>query len=238
MTERQDMGGQFWHLPSEAWYGGAGVHLAVAGGARPWVCRYPGKTAVVVLADLRQMESFAEDWKALGQGEKEDELFVLRELPLALESASNKAYWMQRGETLRRWQHRGGFLVATPGALLGPCAEGADTLSLQEGDHVGWAHLLSGLDEGGYVRSDLVWAPGQWVSRGGDRGCFRSGGTTSAADRILRRRSGEYSLFLSGKSAKRGTPERGGAPAPLLSEGRSRGGRRKKTSRRGSGDFF
>ncbi len=166
MTERQDMGGQFWHLPSEAWYGGAGVHLAVAGGARPWVCRYPGKTAVVVLADLRQMESFAEDWKALGQGEKEDELFVLRELPLALESASNKAYWMQRGETLRRWQHRGGFLVATPGALLGPCAEGADTLSLQEGHHVGWAHLLSWLDEGGYVRSDLVWAPGQWVSRG------------------------------------------------------------------------
>ena len=167
MTAWRDGGGQFWDLPSEAWYGGAGVHLATAGGARPWACAHPKGPMVVVLADLRQMETFAEDWKALDPEKSGGTLSVLRELPLGPEAAGNRAYWMQRGETLRRWRHRGGVLVATPGGLLGPYEEGTETLSLREGEVVGWNRLLAWLTEGGYGRSDLVWAPGQWVSRGG-----------------------------------------------------------------------
>ncbi|WP_300524411.1 CarD family transcriptional regulator, partial [Aminiphilus sp.] len=93
-------------------------------------------------------------------------VFELRELPLTTEGATNRPFLVQRGELLRTWKRKGGFLAATPGSLMGPILFGESQWELHVGHTVDREALLQWLSAEGYRRVDLVWAPGQIALRG------------------------------------------------------------------------
>ena len=152
-----------WEIEETLWKQGAAVHLPVDGAARCWICRAPRERTVAVFPDPKQAGIFLADWQALFP---EEPASYLQEIPLTPQGVSSKALSVQRGETLARWAEDGGILVTTGGGLLGPLSRGSGELHLERGEEYRRDSLLDWLVHAGYVRSDLVWAPGQFVFRG------------------------------------------------------------------------
>ncbi len=154
---------RIWDIGNALWKQGASVHLPVDGAARCWICRAPQARLVAVFPDAKQAGLFIGDWKALFPEEPAE---YLQEIPLTPQGIANKALAVQRGETLGRWRADGGLLVTTGGGLLGPVSKGSGDILLSAGKEYERNALLDWLVHAGYVRSDLVWAPGQFVLRG------------------------------------------------------------------------
>lgn len=154
---------QIWNLDDVFWNGGAALHFPLSGAARIWICRNPAFPAVVVFPDQKQASLFYGDWKTLFP---EENIYLLLEIPLIPQGISNKALLLQRGETLALWRENGGLLVASGGALLGPVLKGSSDIRVVKGREYSRERLLDWLVHAGYMRSDIVWAPGQFVFRG------------------------------------------------------------------------
>ena len=154
---------RLWDLDFGLWAAGEAVSLLSEGASRPWTCRDPEHPLLVVLPDSRQAKEFSSDWKGLfGRAP-----FLLEELPLLPEKILQQAMWVRRGEMLRQWYRSGGVLVATPGALVAPFLLAETFFALAVGEEVGRDRFIRWLSEAGYERVDMVWAPGQFVARGG-----------------------------------------------------------------------
>ena len=154
---------KLWSRERNLWTSGAALHLPLDGAARCWICRAPEKPVLVVLPDGKQTQTFLADWRTLFP---EENAFLLPEIPLTAEGIAGRALPLQRGEILARWKNEGGIAAATPGALMAPLRKGEGDLLLRPGEIHVRERLLDWLVHGGYVRSDLVWSPGQFVFRG------------------------------------------------------------------------
>ncbi len=154
---------RIWSREKNLWSSGTALHLPLDGGARCWICRAPQGPALVVLPDGKQAGTFVGDWRTLFP---EENAFLLPEIPLTPTALSGRALPLQRGEILARWKREGGLAVATPGALMAPFRKGGGDLVIRPGETYSRERLLDWLVHGGYVRSDLVWSPGQFVFRG------------------------------------------------------------------------
>lgn len=154
---------RIWDLDEELWTGGAALHFPPDGAARCWICRNPPSPALLVFPDKKQAETFCSDWEVLFP---EEQVCLLNEIPLTPHGVRDKALPVQRGETLARWKREGGLLAASSGALLGPVCRGKGEIRIAAGKDYPREQILDWLVHGGYERSDIVWAPGQFVFRG------------------------------------------------------------------------
>ncbi len=152
-----------WDIGSALWRQGAPIHLSLDGAARCWICRAPRAPAVAVFPDSKQSSTFFDDWNSLFP---EAPATLLVETPLTNQGIENKALALQRGETILRWREDGGILVTTGRGLLSPVSRGTGEILLMTGREYRRSSFLDWLVHAGYVRSDLVWAPGQFVLRG------------------------------------------------------------------------
>ncbi|WP_084460407.1 transcription-repair coupling factor [Aminiphilus circumscriptus] len=150
-------------LDAVCWSKGVSVHAPVADAALSWMCGPNNVACLVVLPDSRLQGHFCEDRETLFE---DVPVFDLRELPLTTEGATNRPFLVQRGELLRTWRRKGGFLAATPGSLMGPVLFGESQWELHVGHTVDREEFLQWLLGEGYRRVDLVWAPGQIALRG------------------------------------------------------------------------
>ncbi|MGI6784724.1 MAG: DEAD/DEAH box helicase [Aminivibrio sp.] len=154
---------RIWNLDESFWTGGAALHFTPDGAARCWICRNPPAPALLVFPDKKQAEAFCSDWEVLFPGEA---VSLLHEIPLTPRGVRDKAMPVQRGETLARWRAEGGILAASSGALLGPAGRGGGEIRIAAGGEYSREQLLDWLVHAGYERSDIVWAPGQFIFRG------------------------------------------------------------------------
>ncbi|MEA4952492.1 MAG: helicase-related protein [Aminivibrio sp.] len=156
-------GNRIWDLDERLWTGGTALHLPLDGAARCWICRNPASPALVVFPDTKQAALFCSDWETLFPGER---VLLLHEIPLTPHGVQDRALPVQRGETLARWKEEGGILAASGGALLGPVYKGSRDIRITTGKEYRRENLLDWLVHAGYERSDIVWAPGQFIFRG------------------------------------------------------------------------
>ncbi len=153
----------FFDLNEEIWLRNKSVHLASKGAMRSWAARRPDTSLLVLLPDQRQVRDFAADCETLGSIKK---VAVLPELPLTEDESRTEALKVQRGGTLQNFKHYGGALAATPVSILAPFSTGGEYFKIEQGDLVSREQLLDWLSSKGYERNELVWSPGQFVSRG------------------------------------------------------------------------
>lgn len=165
MTERNESkkNSRVWAIDAALWNSGAAVHLPLSGGAECWACRAPTAPTVVLCPDRKRATTFCSDWETLFP---EESLYRLLEIPLTPQGVGNRALALQRGETIAQWADAGGVLVSTGGALLAPLASGTKDLRIEVAGEYNRNGLLDWLVHAGYVRSDVVWSPGQFVFRG------------------------------------------------------------------------
>ena len=150
-------------VDDEAWVRNKAVHLASRGAMRPWACRGADGPLLAILPDQRQVRDFAADAEELGVLGK---VVILPEMTMTEDEAKSDALKVCRGGLLERFRHGGGVVAATPAALMAPFSIGGERFSLACGEETGRDRLLDWLAQKGYERSDLVWSPGQYVSRG------------------------------------------------------------------------
>lgn len=139
------------------------VHLISKGAMRPWACRDADVPLLALLPDQRQTRDFAADAEMLGLFKN---IGLLPEMTLTEDDAKAEAMKVRRGDILESFHSRGGVLAATPASLLAPFSVGGERFDVERGAEVGRNRLLDWLAQKGYERSDLVWSPGQFVSRG------------------------------------------------------------------------
>jgi transcription-repair coupling factor (superfamily II helicase) len=144
------------------WERGATYYITSDGSARAWIFRGLEGHTLVLLPDTRQVDEFSTNLAGIFGKTP----YVLSELPLDVQSMQNKALSVFRGEEFRKWLDSGGILAATPGALLAPLLFGGGELELSGKMASGRTTLLNWLEERGFERVDLVWAPGQYAPRG------------------------------------------------------------------------
>ena len=132
-------------LPARAWLADTGTHT------------------LAVFPDTLQAATFQQDFKTLHPKLK---IFSLNELPFSSHSGNLRALLVERGETMQRWSEENGILTATPGALMSSCMLGASELHVRRDEKFDAEKIISWLENSGYKRSNLVWAPGQYVRRG------------------------------------------------------------------------
>lgn len=145
---------------------GRGPRCAHVGGhtaAWAWFCRNAGGPSLFILPDRRILQEFLSDWAALRGGEG---IIALPELPMWIDGFRNEALRIRRGEALERWKKAGNILAATPAALMTPFRISTGYFPVKVGGSPGRDVLLQWLANAGYERADLVWHPGQYVSRG------------------------------------------------------------------------
>jgi len=130
--------------------------------ARAWLARSQAHT-LAVFPDTLQAATFLQDYKTLYP---ELKIFSLNELPLSSQSEGLTALLVERGETMRRWGSENGILTATPGALMSACMLGKAELHIRRDEKFDAEKIKAWLEFAGYKRSNLVWAPGQYVQRG------------------------------------------------------------------------
>ena len=130
--------------------------------ARAWLARAQAHT-LAIFPDTLQAATFIQDYKTLHPDLK---IFSLNELPLSSQGDSLRALLVERGEAMRRWNEENGILVATPGALMSSCMLGHSELHIRKDEKFDAEKIKSWLEFAGYKRSNLVWAPGQYVQRG------------------------------------------------------------------------
>ncbi|QVL35081.1 transcription-repair coupling factor [Aminirod propionatiphilus] len=152
----------FFQLSQERWHRGTSVHVAAGGAAWLWACGAPSSPLLVLLPDGNQVRDFL--WNAESLWPDVGRLHL--EEPSLTGEGARAALLLQRGETLSRWHRGGGLLVASPGALMAPYSVHDRLFPVARGEAVGRETLLRWLQETGYERVDLVWAPGQFVVRG------------------------------------------------------------------------
>ena len=150
-------------VDDESWVRNKAVHLASRGAMRPWACRGADGPLLAILPDQRQARDFAADAEELGVLGK---VVILPEMTMTEDEAKSDALKVCRGGLLERFRHGGGVVAATPAALMAPFSIGGERFSLACGEETGRDRLLDWLAQKGYERSDLVWSPGQYVSRG------------------------------------------------------------------------
>jgi len=116
-----------------------------------------------LMPDKRILQEFVSDWAAL-HGDRE--MIILPELPLWIDGFRNEALRVRRGEILEKWKNEESLLAATPAALMTPFKVSTGSFPIVVGESPGRDTLLEWLASSGYERTDLVWHPGQYVSRG------------------------------------------------------------------------
>ncbi len=150
-------------LDSDAWYRNKAVHLISKGAMRPWSCRDADCPLLVLLPDQRQTRDFVADSEVM-------ELFrnisLLPEISLSEDETRSQALQISRGGVLEKFKNSGGILAATPASLLAPFSFSSDWFRFKTGDEVGRDAIIAWLTRSGYERNDIVWSPGQFVSRG------------------------------------------------------------------------
>lgn len=153
-------------IQTESWaaWQGKDIALTAGSGARAWLLRELAFPLLVLVPDQRQQRELQSDLKSLSV--KGISISTLSEIPLTLEGMTQKAIRVRRGEELAAWKRNGGFLLSTPGALLGPYALADGSFHLQVGNQRGRSNLIAWLSGSGYERSETVWSPGQFVIRG------------------------------------------------------------------------
>ncbi len=129
--------------------------------ARAWLARTQAHT-LAIFPDTLQAATFVQDYKTLYP---ELKIFMLNELPLS-SRGDIRALLVERGETIQRWNNEKGILAATPGALMSSCMLGKAELHIRRDEKFDAEKIKSWLEFSGYKRSNLVWAPGQYVQRG------------------------------------------------------------------------
>ena len=150
-------------LDEEIWLRNKSVHLVSKGAMRSWAVRDPDTSLLVLLPDQRQVRDFEADCETL---EAIVNVTILPELPLTEDESRSEALKVRRGEILEKFRRSGGTLAATPASLLAPFSTGGEHYDLEQGLEISRERILSWLVLKGYERSDLVWSPGQFVSRG------------------------------------------------------------------------
>ena len=150
-------------LDDEFWLRNKSVHLASKGAMRSWAVRDPDTSLLVLLPDQRQVRDFAADSEILGIF---DNVEMLPDMPLTEDESRSEALKVQRGGILENFRHQGGVMAATPASLLAPFSAGGEYCEIQQGKETSRERLLGWLARKGYERNDLVWSPGQFVSRG------------------------------------------------------------------------
>jgi transcription-repair coupling factor (superfamily II helicase) len=152
------------------WRRNVTMHLPVGGAALPWICRGFDRPLLLILPNSRNARDFLSDSDSMRSCAEVPETSLLPEIAISSYSDDPhmlRAQMAERGEVMHRWAERGGILLATPGALVGPLSLGGDRLSLDKGEAVSRTRLLEWLGGRGYERADIVWAPGQFTYRGG-----------------------------------------------------------------------
>ena len=118
---------------------------------------------LAIFPDTLQAATFLQDYKTL---HPDLNIFMLNELPLSPHSTNYRALLLERGETMRRWAGQHGILTTTPGALMSVCMVGKAELTIKRSQKFDAEELKTWLETSGYKRSNLVWAPGQYIQRG------------------------------------------------------------------------
>jgi transcription-repair coupling factor (superfamily II helicase) len=150
-------------LDNDVWQRNRSVHIVSNGTMRAWACRNASSPLLAVLPDQRQARDFTADSETLRLF---DSIHMLPEIGFAEDETRIEALKIARGETLEKFKSRGGVLVATPAALLAPFAFSKNTMRFNRGDVIKRDILIEWLQSSGYEKSDLVWSPGQYASRG------------------------------------------------------------------------
>lgn len=150
-------------LASDVWAHNKSVHLASKGAARPWVCRDAEFPLLALLPDQRQVRDFAADAETISLF---NSIEILPELSFSDDEKKTAALCLRRGDILEHFKGGGSVLAATPASLLAPFSLGGDYFNFKIGDDIGRERFLDWLAISGYERSDIVWSPGQYVSRG------------------------------------------------------------------------
>ena len=155
--------GQLWRLFREA-SGGGSVHLHLQGSsaAWPWLALDSPVPAVFLVPDQQHLGIFEQNWKSLSP---QAPLQVLPELPLG-EEAGRHAFWLARGEVLRRWKAERGGLLLTPGSFMAPYRIPESYRTLRRGETLPLSELITWLESIGSSRVDYVAAPGEYALRG------------------------------------------------------------------------
>jgi transcription-repair coupling factor (superfamily II helicase) len=152
------------------WRKNISLHLPVAGGARPWLCREFEHPILAVLPNSRSVRDFSSDADAMRSFAELPPVSILPETAIENNSDSTRILETQkaaRGETLSGWREDGGILLSTPGALMSPVSLGGDKITLATGPGVSRSFLLEWLSAHGYEKTDIVWTPGQFAYHGG-----------------------------------------------------------------------
>ncbi|MGC9371774.1 MAG: DEAD/DEAH box helicase [Thermovirgaceae bacterium] len=139
------------------------VHVGGKTASRAWFCGDVAGPALFVMPDKKILQEFASDWATL---RRNPEIMVLPELPLWIDGFRNEALRVRRGEILEKWRKKKSILAATPAALMMPFRVSTGFFPVAVGKSPGRDALLQWLASSGYERTDLVWHPGQFVSRG------------------------------------------------------------------------
>jgi len=150
-------------LDEEFWLRNKSVHLISKGAMRSWVVRDPDDSLLVLLPDQRQVRDFAADCEMLGVFNKVE---MLSDMPLTEDEPRSEALKVQRGGILENFRHEGGVMAATPASLLAPFSVGGEYYEIEQGTETSREKLLGWLAQKGYERNELVWSPGQFISRG------------------------------------------------------------------------
>ncbi len=150
-------------LDKEFWLRNKSVHLASKGAMRSWAVRGPDTSLLVLLPDQRQVRDFAADCEIL---EIFSRVEMLPDMPLTEDESRSEALKVQRGGILEKFRDEGGVMAATPASLLAPFSAGGEYYELEQGKETSRERLLGWLSRNGYERNELVWSPGQFVSRG------------------------------------------------------------------------
>jgi len=152
-----------WQIDPALWESGGNLRLAVRGASFPWICRNPSCPVMIVFPNYHDLTDFRDDWISFF-GHRPLEL---KEIPLESDSVADEALYIRRGENIEEWGRREGILLTTPGALMIPVKRSSSIRPLRRGDEFSRKSFVSWLCGQGYVSSDNVWSPGQYVVRGG-----------------------------------------------------------------------
>lgn len=150
-------------IDGEAWVRNKAVHLVSKGAMRPWVCREASLPLLVLIPDQRQVRDFVADAESMKLFQYVD---LLPEMVLTEDESKCEALKVQRGDILEKFRNNGGVLAVTPSSLLAPLSVGGERFDFACGEEISRNRLLDWLARKGYERNDLVWSPGQYVSRG------------------------------------------------------------------------
>ena len=150
-------------LSSEKNRGRVRLHLKGKTSALAWISRMLPPPVLFVFPDKRTQEDFVLDWMFIaGKGKIE----VLPELPLTPEGFENEALKVNRGQIFLNWSKGKSHLASTPASLLAPFILPEKVFHIKKHSQVNREELLEWLSNEGYERTDIVWLPGQYVSRG------------------------------------------------------------------------